>query len=527
MPEPDGNINTGVEYTAPTNEIEEKLAGIWQEVLSIEKVGINDNFFELGGHSLNATNILSQTQKELHASMSFKMLFTTPTIKELAKQLQPAAENIYPEIEPTEEKEYYPASSAQKRMFIMQSMSPKSISYNISMPILIEGQLDRVKLEGILSKIATRHEAMRTTFKFTEGVLLQKIHKDIAFRITYIEMRESEVEAFFQRFVRPFDLSKLPLFRVALVKIAHQKHILLLDMHHAISDGTSLGILIREFVELYEGCELPKQKIQYRDYVDWQNKLLENGIIKKQEEYWMNEFKEPAPVLQIPNDYYKSEISDSQGGNVSMGINEELTTGLKKIAKRTGSTLYMILLAAYSILLQKHTGIEDITVGSPIAARPHADLQNIMGMFVNTVAMRSFPNRDKTLAAFLEEVRNKCLKTYENQDYQFDDLVNKVGVQRDITSNPLFSTLFVLQNMDIPEIKLSGLKVKPYIFNSQTAKFDLTMSAMEADKQLILNMSYRSNRFKEETAYKLIENYIKILEQMVKDIDIRIGEISF
>jgi len=527
LPEPDGNITTGIEYVAPTNETEEKLAVIWQEVLGIEKVGINDNFFDLGGHSLNAANILTQIQKELNAAISYKMLFAMPNIKEIAKQLLPADKNAYPEIVPTEEKEYYPASSAQKRMFILQSMSPKSTSYNIPMPILIEGPLDRTKLEEILNKIVSRHEVLRTTFKFTEEVLLQKVHKDIALRITYIEMCESEVEAFFQRFVRHFDLNKLPLFRVALVKIAHQKHILLLDMHHAVSDGTSLGILIREFVELYEGYELPKLKIQYRDYVVWQNKLLEDGIIKKQEEYWMNEFKEPAPVLQIPNDYYKSEIPDSQGGNVSIGINEEFTASLKKMIKKTGSTLYMVLLAAYSILLQKHTGIEDITIGSPIAARPHADLQNIMGMFVNTIAMRSFPNKDKTLATFLAEVRDKCLKTYENQDYQFDELVNKLGIQRDIESNPLFSTLFVLQNMDLPEIKLSGLKVKPYIFNNQTTKFDLTMSAMEADKQLILNMSYRSNRFKKETVYKLTENYIKILKQMVKDIDIKIGGINF
>ncbi|MGB7606207.1 MAG: condensation domain-containing protein, partial [Lutisporaceae bacterium] len=526
LPEPDDSMSTGIEYAAPTNEIEEKLVVIWQEVLGIEKVGINDNFFELGGHSLKATNMLSRIPKELHASISFKMLFMAPTIKEIAKILQPIAKNTYPEIEATEEKEYYPASSAQKRMFILQSMSPKSISYNIAMPILIEGTLDSVKLEGILNKIIARHEVLRTTFKFTDGVLLQKIHKDVAIRIAYTEMRESEVEAFFQRFVRPFDLSKLPLIRVALIKIAHQKHILLLDMHHAVSDGTSLGILIREFVELYEGYELPKLKIQYRDYVVWQNKLVENGIIKKQEEYWINEFTEPAPALKISKDNFGTDIPDSKGDSISMDISEELTAGLKNIAKNTGSTLYMVLLAAYNVLLQKHTGIEDITVGSLIAARPHADLENIMGMFVNTVAMRSFPNMDKTLTVFLAEVRDKSLKAYENQDYQFDELVNKLGVQRDMANNPIFNTLFVLQNMDLPEIKLSGLKVKPYIYKSNTAIFDITLSIMEANKQMILNLSYRSNCFKEETAYKLIEGYINILRQMIEDIDIKIGEIN-
>ncbi len=499
---------------------------IWQKVLGVEKVGINDNFFELGGHSLKATNILSQIQKELHASISFKKLFTTPTIKQIAKQLQLTTESLYPEIEPTEEKEYYPASSAQKRMFVMQSMNPKGTIYNITMPILIEGALDGKKLEAVLNKIVERHEVMRTTFKLKEGVLLQKVNKDFKLEIINTKMRENEVGVFVQRFVRPFDLSKTPPFRVALVKIANQKHILLLDMHHIISDAGSVGILIQEFVELYEGNELPKLKIQYRDYVAWQNKLLENGIIKKQEEYWINEFIKPAPALKLPYDFYKPEIPDNEDGGISISIGEEYTTGVKRILSATGSTLYMILLAAYSILLQKYTGNEDITIGSPIAARSHADLQNLMGMFVNTIAIRSFPNANKTLAEFLAEVRDKSLKAFENQDYQFDELVNKLGVHIDMESNPLFSTLFVLQNMESPDISLSGLTVKPYNFTSHVAKFDITMSAVEANNNLIIGMSYRKNRFKEETAYKLTESYINILKQMVNDIEIKIGEIS-
>ncbi len=526
LPEPDGSITTGAEYEAPRSEIEEKLVSIWQEVLHLQKIGINDNFFELGGHSLKAINIAAKINKELNVSVPLREMFMTPTIKGLANYVKGTKQSVYSRIEPVEKSEYYPLSSAQKRMYTLQQFEENNISYNMPMIMTLEGELDKTKLEETFDKLIQRHEALRTSFEVIEGEPVQIANKEISFEIEYTEADKEKAKKIAAEFVKAFDLSKAPLFRVALTKINEQEHILMIDMHHIISDGVSMGILTKEFIELYDGKELTELRIQYKDFAVWQNEMFKSGEIKKQEEYWLQTFEEEIPVLNLLTDYQRPSMQSFEGDNIGFELNEELTNKLKQIAKETGSTIYMVLLSACNILLSKYSGQEDIVIGSPISGRPHADLENIMGMFVNTLAMRNYPASSKTFKEFLAQVKASSLQAFENQDYQFEELIDKLSITRDLSRNPLFDVMFVMQNIDAGEIQIEGLKFKPYEVDNNIAKFDMTITAVELDKTIGLTLNYCTKLFNKVTIERLYKHLHNILKAITRDLNIKLSDIE-
>ncbi len=526
LPEPDGNINTGVEYIAPSNEIEEKLANIWSEVLGIEKIGINDNFFELGGHSLKAINVIAKINKELNVSVPLTEMFKTPKIKGLTEYIKNTKQSIYSSVEPVEEKEYYELSSAQKRMYTLQQLEENSTSYNMSIIMKLEGELDKTKLEENFNKLIKRHEALRTYFEVIETEPVQLVQKEVSIEIEYMEENEEKAGKIAAGFVKAFDLSKVPLLRVALTKINDKEHILMIDMHHIISDGVSMGILTNEFIELYDGKELPKLRIQYKDFAAWQNELFKSEEIKKQEEYWLKAFEGEVPVLNLPTDYQRPSLQSFEGDNVNLELSEELTNKLKQIAKETGSTMYMVLLSACNILLSKYSGQEDIVIGSPIAGRPHADLQNIMGMFVNTLAMRNYPESNKTFKEFLNEVKASSLQAFENQDYQFEELIDKLNITRDLSRNPLFDVMFSMQNMNTGELQMEGLKFEPYEINNNIAKFDITITAIELDKTIGIDLNYCTKLFSKQIIQNMSKHLINILNSITSNTNLRLSEVE-
>ncbi|MGB7604680.1 MAG: condensation domain-containing protein, partial [Lutisporaceae bacterium] len=526
LPEVDGSINTDIEYEAPRNEIEEKLAEIWSEVLGIEKIGINDNFFELGGHSLKATNVIAKIHKELNVELPLREMFKTPTIKGLANYVKNTKQSIYSKIEPIEEKEYYPLSSAQKRMYVLQQFEKDSTSYNMPMVMTIEGELDRTKLEEVFNRLIQRHETLRTFFKVIEGEPVQLVHRSASFEIEYIEADKEKAGEIAAVFVKAFDLSKAPLIRVALAKIKDKEHVLMIDMHHIISDGTSMGILTKEFIELYDGKELAELRIQYKDFAEWQNELFSSGEINKQEEYWLKAFEGEVPVLNMPTDYQRPSIQSFEGDSKSLQLSEELTDKLKQIAKETGSTMYMVLLSACNILLSKYSGQEDIIIGSPIAGRPHADLENIIGMFVNTLAIRNYPEGNKTFKEFLTEVKASSLQAFENQDYQFEELIDNLNIKRDLSRNPLFDVMFTMQNMDSWESQIEGLKFKPYEIDNKIAKFDITITAIETNKTIGIDINYCTKLFNKQTIENMNKHLINILNSIANNTNLRLSEVE-
>ena len=529
LPEPDGSMKTGTEYEAPRNGIEEKLVKIWEEVLGVEKIGINDNFFTLGGHSLKAIKMAAIVQRDLMAEISVDEIFKNPTVRELGEYVGNTGEAVYSSIEAVEERELYEVSSAQKRLFALNQFSKEEINYNVPYILVFEGRLERNKLEESFEKLVQRHEAFRTSFELEEGEIKQRIHKSVEFKVEYEEI-STDAEAIIQsevdKFVKPFDLSKAPLLRVKLIQLAAEKHILMFDMHHIITDGTSMSIIMEEFTKLYKGESLEALRVQYKDYSAWENKMQASEAMKKHEEYWTRMFSDEIPVLNLPTDYPRPGFQSFEGESIEFGLDKHVTEKLKKVGKDNGATLYMTLLSAYNVLLSKYSGQEDIVVGSPIAGRPHADLYTMVGMYVNTLAMRNYPGRTKTFNGFLQEVKKNAVSAYENQAYQFDKLVEKLDIRRDLSRNALFDTMFVLQNTENKEIQLDNARIQQLQFERGVSKFDMTLFAEEKGEEIKFEVEYCTRLFKRETMERMIGHFKNIVKSVAENPEIKLCEID-
>lgn len=526
LPKPESNLVRSTEYVALENQLEEKLSQIFGEVLNKEKIGRQDNFFEMGGHSLKAILLVAKIHKDLQVEVPLKEIFKTPTIGELAAYIQNKNMNEYCIIEPAEEREYYPASSAEKRLFTLNQFEKESIGYNMPGAIRIQGQLDKEKLEKTFRSLIKRHSTLRTSFEIVEDEIVQKIHEEVEFYLEYMEVEEDKVAIIARDFIRPFDLGTAPLLRVKLICTGEKGYVLLFDMHHIISDGVSMEILIKEFVLLYEGRELLPLKVQYKDYAVWQKGLFEKDIMDIHEKYWTENLSGELPVLNLPTDYIRPSMQRFEGDRVDFHINKERMEKLNDIARTCQATTYMILLAAYNILLAKYSGQEDIIVGTPIAGRNHADLENVIGMFVNTLAMRNFPKEDKTFFEFLEDVKKNAIKAYEHEQYQFEELVEKLEIKRDISRNPIFDTVFVMQSREKEELKIEELTFSPYELEKRISKFDLTLSAMEVADGLYMDIEYSTNLFKRETIERMKNHFLSIIDEIIKNKDKKIAQIN-
>ena len=526
LPEPDAGMNTGTLYEAPRNKLEEELAVIWKGVLKVDKISIHDNFFELGGHSLKATTLAFKINKELNVELPLSEIFSSPTIKELAGYIKEAGKNKYSSIQPVEPKEYYPVSSAQKRLYLINLMEGKNTSYNMPAVIEILGYLDGVRLEEAFKKLIERHESLRTTFEFMDGQPVQKIHPQADFQMDYLELEAADIPQKIKEFVTPFDFTKAPLIRAGLIKVSESRHILIYDMHHIISDGISMNIIIREFICLYTGKQLPELRVRYKDFSAWQNQRLETDTLKKQQQYWLEVFTGEIPLLNMPTDYQRPSVQSFEGSSLDFELDKELAEGLANLAAKTGTTLYMVLLAAYNILLSKYSGQEGIVVGTPIAGRRHSDLENIVGMFVNTLAMRNYPEGSKPFIQFLEEVKGNSLKAYENQDYQFEQLVEMLDLKRDLSRNPLFDTMFSLQNMEMSEVHIEGLDFKPCAFDREVSQFDLTLDAVEENETIAFSLGYCTKLFRKETMERFAGHYVNLLRAITKDYAVKLSDLD-
>uniref|UniRef100_UPI0032163CAE amino acid adenylation domain-containing protein n=1 Tax=Clostridium sp. TaxID=1506 RepID=UPI0032163CAE len=524
LPEP--NLDTALsEYEAPRNEVEETLSKIWSEVLCVDKVGINDNFFDIGGHSLKATMLMSKIHKELNKEVPLKELFKSPTIKELSKYIASAEENLYSNIEKVGEKEYYEASSAQKRMYMLQQFDKNSIAYNMPAVFELEGKVDKNKIEETFRKLTERHETLRTYFETFNSEIIQKLQNNYKFNLVH-RSESTNIEEIINDFVGPFNLEKVPLFRVELVE-SKEKTYLLIDMHHIISDGVSMSILINDFTEVYGGKTLEPLKLQYKDFTAWQNNFLRSEEMKKQEEYWINRFSDEIPVLNMPTDYERPAIQSFEGDSVSFEVDEDTTLRLRKLTKETGTTMHMVLISAFNILISKYSGQEDIVIGTPIAGRAHADIQNIIGMFVNTLALRNKPEGDKKYIDFLKEVKENSLKAYENQSYQLEALVENLDLRRDTSRNPLFDVMFnMVDTVNGGDIKLDDIILKQYNNGNKISKFDLTLNAVESDAKINFSIEYCSKLFKIKTIERLSTHYVKILNSIVNNVEIKLNEVN-
>ncbi|WFA84861.1 non-ribosomal peptide synthetase [Paenibacillus amylolyticus] len=527
LPAPEGEAGSGTEYVAPRNELETKLAAIWQEVLGLAKeIGVHDNFFDIGGHSLRATTLVSKIHKELNVDLPLRDVFRHSTIESMATAISRLDQQIFVSIPVTDGREVYPQSFAQKRLFILNQLEVAELSYNMPEAMLLEGALDRARFEETFRKLVARHEMLRTGFEMVDGEASQRVYQDVNFAVEFYQADEQEVEAVVHGFVRPFDLTKPPLLRVGLVELAPERHILMYDMHHIISDGVSMEIFVEEFVRLYGGEQLEPLRIQYKDYTVWQHSQEQQERLQHQGAYWLDMFQGELPVLEMPTDYPRPAVQSYGGQTLEFFFDASKTGGLKQLASETGTTLFMVLLAAYNVLLHKYSGQEDVIVGTPIAGRNHGDVQPLIGIFLNTLAIRSYPSSEKTFLSYLNEVKETTLRAFEHQNYPFEQLVDKVQVTRDLSRNPLFDTMFTMQNTENEQFELEGLRLIPYPSVLDTAKFDISLDVGEENGGLDYSFEYATALYKRETIERLAKHYEQLLLTIVNRPDAKIAELN-
>ena len=532
LPEPAADTGRD-DFTAPRTGTEKALVAVWADVLDIpgENIGIDANFFELGGHSLKISILIARIHKAFNVKIELADVFMIQTIRELAEYIDGAETDLYTAIESAPEKEFYALSSAQKRLYFLNRRDPDDTGYNMPMVLVLNERVCRDKLEVAFRQLIRRHESLRTAFIMIGDTPVQRIYPGVNFQIEYYGLTgksgcsgetgwSPHTVKILHDFVKPFDLSRAPLLRVGLIRESEQTYTMIVDIHHIISDGTSHDILAREFAALYAGRELPPLKLRYRDYSEWQKNFAVSETVLKQKEFWLKQFEDNIPVLNLPIDYPRPLYRDAAGVRILTGVPESLVWKLKRLALNLDTTLYTVLLTAFTLLLARISGQDDIVVGSPVSGRTHADLHPIIGLFANMLPMRNRPQEDKSLSDFILEVKENALRAFENQDFQFDQLVNVLKIKRDPGRHPLFDAVLALQNVGPtgedrkkPGI-LENFNVVPYPYRQLDVQHDFLVMAEERGGKMDILLEYAVALFKPETVDEIWNHFIDVLEQV-------------
>ncbi len=539
LPELDGNMDTGVEYMAPRNDIDEALVYIWQEILGIERVGIQDNFFELGGHSLKATRIVSRICKDLEVNVTLRDIFSNPTIETLSKIIFQSNKTEYKQIEEIPEQISYDISNAQKRLWILDQFEKESIAYNMPSAFILEGELRTEAFNQAYSFILERHESLRTVFIIEDGEPRQKILENPGFEIEIIDLRggtdrEENARALVDKdLLTPFNLETGPLVRLTIIQMGDERNLLLFNMHHIISDGWSMNIFIREFLTCYNSYsegnspDLNPLRIQYKDYSAWQNYLLESDDINNQKEYWLDKLSGDLPVLDLPSDNIRPVSQTFNGNSIGFSLAAEISSALNDLCRENNVSLFMMLQTLVKVLFHRYTGQSDIIVGSPVAGRIHEDLANQIGFYVNTLVFRDTINSNCVFNDVLDSVRKTCTEAFDNQIYPFDRLVEDLGLKRDLSRSPLFDVMLTVNNNEGGNAGLDGIKISPYGIKNLISKFDMSFDITEGEEGLHVSITYNTDIYAEERIMgmsahlkKLIHSVIYNPEICIKDLEI-------
>ena len=541
LPEPEQDI-CAREYTEPRDGIEQALCGILQNVLAVERVGVDDNFFELGGHSLLATQVMSQVRSIFQVELPLRVLFEVPSVRGLAEQVRTARNAIQqpgPALMRAESREDLPLSFAQQRLWFLDQLEPGNVAYNAPLGFRLEGALDKDALRWSVNEIVRRHEVLRTVFPSQNGKPVQRIFPELQIPIEEIdlsevlgEVREEEARHLAQCEVeRPFDLAQGPLVRAKLLRLGAQDHVLLVLLHHIVSDAWSLGIIVREFTELYEArikgekSPLVAPAIQYADFALWQRDWLQGQVLEEQLAYWKNQLAGLEP-LNLPVDHRRTTAQHRQGDIVSFQATGDLAEQLRRLGRQQGVTLYMALLAALQVTLCKHAGQQDVAVGTAVANRNRSGVEELVGFFINTLVMRTQLQSDWSFAQLLQQVRQIALDAYQHQDLPFERLVDELQPDRDLSRTPLFQVMLVLQNIRQQEVHLPGVRLSGFGLEVQAPKFDLMLTLAEGASGISGSLSYSSDLFERATVERLLEHLKLVLQAMVERPEQRIADLS-
>ncbi|HEY8898434.1 MAG TPA: amino acid adenylation domain-containing protein, partial [Niastella sp.] len=528
LPAPEGSIQKGSLYVAPRSVLEQKLCAIWQQVLQLDRIGIHDDFFQLGGHSLKATRVVSAIRKTIGVELPIRELFIHSTIARLATLIKGKdTKSVSIAIESIMRPARLPLSFSQERLWFIDRLEG-SFPYYIPVILRLQGNLDIEALEQSIATIVNRHEVLRSVLIEQEGELWQELLPKDTWRLERIE-QEGLIEnterlrsVIAQLVKQPFDLSQDHKLRCHIVT-GRQENILVAVMHHIAADGWSVSILVNELVQLYNSYakgrkdDLPPLALQYSDFAVWQRSYFVAAVLQPQIDYWKQQLA-GAATLQLPTDFPRPAWQSNRGAMQEFFIHKTLVEQLMFLSDQHASTLFMTMLSVFKILLYRYSDQEDICVGTAIANRRQAELENLIGFFANTMVVRTALHGEMNFVELLNKVRDTLLDGYEHQDVPFERLVELLVKDRDRSRNPLFQVMFVMQNTPgLPELRLGDVIIKEEKYHQQTAKFDLNVSINTAGKELAIRVEYCTDLFKPSTIERLIKHYLHLLQAVVKE----------
>ncbi|MEL6454603.1 MAG: amino acid adenylation domain-containing protein [Cyanobacteria bacterium J06623_5] len=532
LPEPDiSAAQLSADYVAPRTPVEQQIAEIWAEVLAIEQVGIHDNFFELGGHSLLAIQVMARLSQRLDREIPLNILFTTSTLEALAERCADIETMRSPLIR-AERTQPIPLSFAQQRIWFLQQLEPDNSTYKIARSLRLRGPLHQDALQQAFTTILSRHEALRTNFVSVDGLPRQVVSPPSDFPLAFVDLSASarknnaQPESLLKSLLkqeshRPFDLSSDLMLRATLFRLKEDEHILQIVMHHIASDGWSIGIFRRELSALYtayatgEAAPVSELPIQYIDFSEWQRQWLSGEVLKTQIDYWKNQLKDAPPLLALPTDYPRPSQPSHRGAKLAFTLPKKLTGELKALAQQANATLFMTLLSAFNTLLFRYTQQSDISVGSPIANRPQPELERLIGLFLNTLVLRTKLSDELTFEQLLSRVKKVSLEAYAHQDLPFEQLLETLKPERDMSYSPWFQVMFILQSASRSAPEMAGLEVQTQKGEGTTAKFDLTLTMREGPDGLRGTFEYSLDLFKPETIERMVGHFQTLLASIV------------
>ena len=523
------------EMVTPRTPVEEVVCEIWADVLDVAAVGTNDNFFELGGHSLLATQVIARVRQAFKVELPLRRMFEAANAAELAGEIQGLLRESFgveaTPLAPVSRDQSLPLSFAQQRLWFLEQLHPDSAAYHIPLAIRLKGRLDVPAIECALNEIIRRHEVFRTALITQDGEPLQVIQPTLTLAPPHIDLsalaaqtREDVARQLVNEESRkPFDLAQAPLLRTLILRLAEEEHVVLLTLHHLISDGWSIGILTKEVATLYEvfssgkPSPLAELRIQYADFAQWQWRRLQGKHLSADLDYWARQLASPLPVLALPTDRRRPALQSFTGSHETLVLSEELKGELKVLSRREGVTLFMTLLGAFTTLLSRYAGQTDILVGTPVTNRSHSEVEGLIGLFVNTLVLRTDLAGDPSFSDLLKRVREVAVGAYAHQDLPFEKLVKELQPDRDLSRSPMFQVMFNMQNTEATALEFKGLQPSPLITDAETAQFDLTLTVVETGKTLTCSLGYNIDLFEAPTISRMLAHFQRLLHGIVSN----------
>lgn len=514
LPHPDFSLTE--EYVAPANEVEERLIRIWADLLNLSEasIGVVDSFFDRGGHSLNAMSLLNRIYRDFGLELSLSDIFSHNNIRSQGGLLAERMVTPYEGLQRAPVQPWYDLSPAQRRQYFLYCYHPDSLAYNMPFVARIEGNVSVSHLREAFAGLIQRYEILRARFYLEAGEPVQQIEANVTMPWEFYE--NGTIEEILPKFIRPFDLSMAPLIRAGILK-GQGSFYLLIDLHHIVTDGISHSLLMKDFVRLYIGDELPMVEFQYKDYLAWQRSDAYLNRLSVQSLFWNKQFSHPVPILELPYDYDRPSERSYKGSVAEFTWSASRSNLVHTLAASEDCTVFMVLLSCYYILLSRLSGESDITVGTPVAGRDHADLERIVGMFINTLCLRCQVSGEKDYVSFLRDVRETVVQGLAHQDYPYEDLLDNLSLRRDISRNALFDTVFVYQNFNRISLEIPGAHLTEVSVPVHTSKFDLTFRVENRGEQLHFSIEYSTQLFKASTIDRFWVYYNRIVSSVLSN----------